>query len=78
MSTSRVYEYGLCWCRKPIEATTTLVRLEVAGKQLTLEAFPQGKCWACGFTYYKADILETTEALLRGEQRERRCNAAPS
>jgi hypothetical protein len=77
MSTSRVHEYGLCWCRKPIEATTDPLALLVDSKYLTIESVPQGVCGSCGFKYYKADILETIEALLHGEQRERRCNAGP-
>jgi hypothetical protein len=77
MSQSRAYEYGFCWCSKPIEGTAAPLRLHVAGRDLMIESVAQGVCRSCDFKYYKTDILETIEALLRGNQRERRCNSGP-
>jgi hypothetical protein len=77
MGRSRAYEYGLCWCQKPIEGTAGPVRFRIAGKDLTIGSVAQGVCRPCELTYYKVDILETIEALLRGHPRERRCNSGP-
>lgn len=77
MSQSRFNDYGLCWCGNQIRSTAVPVRLRVAEKLVTVESVPQGVCGLCHFTYYRADILETLEALLREDQRERRCNRGP-
>ena len=73
MIQSKVREYGACpWCHKPIEAIAVPLRLQVAGRQLELDSVPQGVCRTCGDKYYKAEILELLETVLRGEQREER------
>ena len=76
MSKSTAYQFGLCWCSRPIEGIAESLRLQVAGKAVTAP-IAQGMCRSCSFKYYKADILETIEALLGGHQRERRCNSGP-
>ena len=78
MNTSRFDQYGNCWCRKPIEASRRVIYLQIDGRQLKLDAVPQGVCQDCGFTFYKAEVLEAVEALMREDQRERRCNGGPA
>ena len=70
MTKSKALEYGLCGCGNPIEGT--VVDLEFVG----IKSVPKGICPSCRSYYFKADILETIEALLRG--RERRCKGGPS
>ena len=66
VSESRFNDYGLCWCGNRIESTSVTVRLRVAEKVVTIESVPEGVCQQCSFKYYRADILEILEALLRG------------
>jgi hypothetical protein len=77
MSQSRFNDYGLCWCDNRIEGTMVPISLRVAGRSVAVESVPKGVCNHCHFTYYRADILETLEALLREDRRERRCNSGP-
>ena len=77
MIKSKAYDYGQCGCGNRTDHRQIEVRMTIAGTDVVIDSVPQGTCSSCGSRYYKADILETIEALMLGHKRERRSNSGP-
>jgi YgiT-type zinc finger domain-containing protein len=77
MTESKMLEYGRCPCSGVYERRAVEVRMTVQGTVIVLSNVPQGACPLCGSRVYKADVLETIEALMKGEPRDDLSNKPP-
>jgi YgiT-type zinc finger domain-containing protein len=77
MTESKMLEYGRCLCDGVYERRAVEVRMSVQGRVIVLTNVPQGVCPLCGSRVYKAAVLETIEALMKGEPHDRRSNEWP-
>ena len=60
-------EFGRCPCSGRYEKRTVEVRMIVSDETIVLDSVAQGACSLCGSRVYKANVLETIEAVMRGE-----------
>ena len=66
MALPSASDYGRCPCSGVYERRTVEVRMTVAGEPIVLTDVPQGACPLCGSRVYKAGVLESIEAIMRG------------
>jgi YgiT-type zinc finger domain-containing protein len=72
MLRSAASEWGPCPCGGVFAHHVVDVRITVAGRAVTLNDVPQGRCPSCGSRVYKAEELARIEGTMVGEPVDRR------